>query len=89
MILQRHERGDYIITDKGFKTLTAIAQLYHWSIHKLSALTGLTGTKRISARDRFCTWCLQCAPDFGENRGVQCESRKYDTFSKFERYKCH
>jgi DNA-binding transcriptional ArsR family regulator len=28
MILQRHERGDYIITDKGFKTLTAIAQLY-------------------------------------------------------------
>jgi predicted transcriptional regulator len=28
MILQRHERGDYIITDKGFKTLTAISQLY-------------------------------------------------------------
>jgi DNA-binding transcriptional ArsR family regulator len=28
MILQRHERGDYIITDKGFRTLTAIAQLY-------------------------------------------------------------
>lgn len=28
MILQRHERGDYIIMDKGFKTLTAIAQLY-------------------------------------------------------------
>ena len=29
MILQRHERGDYIITDKGFKTMTAISQLYH------------------------------------------------------------
>jgi predicted transcriptional regulator len=28
MILQRHERGDYIITDKGFKTYTAISQLY-------------------------------------------------------------
>jgi hypothetical protein len=28
MILQRHERGDYIITDKGFKTLTAVTQLY-------------------------------------------------------------
>ena len=28
MILQRHERGDYIITDKGFRTLTAIAELY-------------------------------------------------------------
>ena len=28
MILQRHERGDYIITDKGFKTMTAISQLY-------------------------------------------------------------
>jgi len=27
MILQRHERGDYIITDKGFKTLTAISEL--------------------------------------------------------------
>src|SRR5665647_984294 len=29
MILQRHERGDYIITDKGFKTMTAISQLHH------------------------------------------------------------
>jgi DNA-binding transcriptional ArsR family regulator len=29
MILQRHERGDYIITDKGFKTLTAISELSH------------------------------------------------------------
>jgi len=29
MILQRHERGDYIITDKGFKTMTAVSQLYH------------------------------------------------------------
>jgi len=28
MILQRHERGDYIITDKGYKTLTAITELY-------------------------------------------------------------
>jgi predicted transcriptional regulator len=28
MILQRHERGDYIITDKGFKTITAISQLH-------------------------------------------------------------
>jgi predicted transcriptional regulator len=29
MILQRHERGDYIITDKGFKTMTAVSQLHH------------------------------------------------------------
>jgi predicted transcriptional regulator len=28
MILQRHERGDYIVTDKGFKTMTAISQLH-------------------------------------------------------------
>jgi DNA-binding transcriptional ArsR family regulator len=28
MILQRHERGDYILTDKGFKTMTAISQLH-------------------------------------------------------------
>jgi predicted transcriptional regulator len=28
MILQRHERGDYIITDKGYKTMTAIAELH-------------------------------------------------------------
>jgi predicted transcriptional regulator len=28
LILQRHERGDYIITDKGFKTMTAIFQLH-------------------------------------------------------------
>ncbi len=28
MILQRHERGDYIITDKGFKTMTAVSHLY-------------------------------------------------------------
>jgi predicted transcriptional regulator len=28
MILQRHERGDYIITDRGFKTITAISDLY-------------------------------------------------------------
>ena len=27
MILQRHERGDYIITDKGFKTMAAIGEL--------------------------------------------------------------
>lgn len=29
LILQRHERGDYIITDKGHKTMTAISGLYH------------------------------------------------------------
>jgi len=28
MILQRHERGDYIITDKGYRTMTAISDLY-------------------------------------------------------------
>jgi len=28
MILQRHERGDYIITDKGWKTLNRIIDLY-------------------------------------------------------------
>ena len=28
MILQRHERGDYIITDKGYKTMVAIVELY-------------------------------------------------------------
>ncbi len=28
MILQRHERGDYIITDKGYKTMAAIGELY-------------------------------------------------------------
>lgn len=28
MILQRHERGDYIITDKGYKALTAISELF-------------------------------------------------------------
>ncbi len=27
MILQRHERGDYIITDRGYKTLTAVSEL--------------------------------------------------------------
>ena len=27
MILQRHERGDYIITDKGYKTMVAIVEL--------------------------------------------------------------
>lgn len=29
MILQRHERGDYIITDRGYKTLTAVSELFH------------------------------------------------------------
>jgi DNA-binding transcriptional ArsR family regulator len=29
LILQRHERGDYIITDKGYKTMAAISGLYH------------------------------------------------------------
>lgn len=33
MILQRHERGDYIITDRGYKTLTAISELYQ-TIHR-------------------------------------------------------
>ena len=28
LILQRHERGDYVITDKGYKTMTAINQLH-------------------------------------------------------------
>lgn len=28
MILQRHERGDYIITEKGYKALTGVAALY-------------------------------------------------------------
>lgn len=28
MIIQRHERGDYFITEKGFRTLTAIRDLY-------------------------------------------------------------
>ena len=28
MILQRHERGDYIITDKGYKTIIAISELH-------------------------------------------------------------
>ncbi len=27
MILQRHERGDYVITEKGFSTLQAVAEL--------------------------------------------------------------
>jgi DNA-binding transcriptional ArsR family regulator len=28
LILQRHERGDYIVTDKGYKTMTAVSELY-------------------------------------------------------------
>ncbi len=28
MILQRHERGDYMITDKGFKVLRSIGEMY-------------------------------------------------------------
>ena len=28
MILQRHDRGDYIITDKGYKTMVAVAELH-------------------------------------------------------------
>lgn len=27
LILQRHDRGEYVISDKGFKTMTAISQL--------------------------------------------------------------
>ena len=30
MILQRHERGDYVITYKGYKTVNAIAVLHKW-----------------------------------------------------------
>jgi len=33
MILQRHERGDYVITDKGFKTLNAVSALYRETHH--------------------------------------------------------
>jgi len=33
MILQRHGRGDYVITDKGFKTLNAVSALYHETHH--------------------------------------------------------
>jgi len=45
MILQRHERGDYIITDKGFKTLTAIAQLYQMvNVSNAGTLNGRGGT---------------------------------------------
>ena len=28
MILQRHERGDYMITEKGFRVLRGVAELY-------------------------------------------------------------
>jgi predicted transcriptional regulator len=28
MILQRHERGDYIITEKGYRALLGIAEIY-------------------------------------------------------------
>jgi len=28
MILKRHERGNYIITDKGFRTVITITELY-------------------------------------------------------------
>jgi predicted transcriptional regulator len=28
MIIQRHERGDYMITEKGFTALLAIVELY-------------------------------------------------------------
>ncbi|NJD75907.1 MAG: winged helix-turn-helix transcriptional regulator [Candidatus Methanoperedens sp.] len=28
MILQRHERGDYMITDKGFKVLKSVSEMY-------------------------------------------------------------
>jgi DNA-binding transcriptional ArsR family regulator len=28
MILQRHERGDYMMTEKGFKALRGISELY-------------------------------------------------------------
>ncbi len=28
MIIQRHERGDYVITEKGFRVLSAIREVY-------------------------------------------------------------
>jgi len=28
MILQRHERGDYMITEKGYRALLGIAEVY-------------------------------------------------------------
>ena len=33
MILQSHDRGDYMITDKGFKTLNAVSALYYETHH--------------------------------------------------------
>lgn len=33
MILQSHDRGDYVITDKGFKTLNAVSALYYETHH--------------------------------------------------------
>ena len=33
MIIQRHERGDYIITEKGFRVLSAIREVYEY-LHK-------------------------------------------------------
>jgi predicted transcriptional regulator len=34
MIIQRHERGDYVITDKGFRVLSAIREVYTSIAHK-------------------------------------------------------
>ncbi|ABN06995.1 transcriptional regulator, ArsR family [Methanocorpusculum labreanum Z] len=33
MILQSHDRGDYVITDKGFKALNAVSALYRETHH--------------------------------------------------------
>ncbi|PWR71290.1 winged helix-turn-helix domain-containing protein [Methanospirillum lacunae] len=34
MIIQRHERGDYVITEKGFKVLSAIREVYTGIVNK-------------------------------------------------------
>ncbi|HWQ64953.1 MAG TPA: winged helix-turn-helix domain-containing protein [Methanospirillum sp.] len=34
MIIQRHERGDYVITEKGFKVLSAIREVYAGIVNK-------------------------------------------------------
>lgn len=39
MIIQRHERGDYIITEKGFRVLSAIREVYEY-LHKREGSLG-------------------------------------------------
>ena len=33
MIIQRHERGDYVITEKGFRVLSSIREVYGYMFH--------------------------------------------------------